>query len=61
MKQKDCTSISQVNQKDKFHTLESVESERNEMIDHQDEKHVFNVIKTSTNCVMCKQQHLIQN
>lgn len=40
---------------ERFHTLESVEGERNEL--HQrNEKHVLSVTKSPVKCVICKQQ-----
>lgn len=46
---------------ERFHALESVEGERIET-DQQNEKHVFSVTKSSTKCVICKQQqHSIQH
>lgn len=45
---------------ERFHTLESVEGERYDN-EQQNTKHVFNIIRTTVKCVMCKQQHLIKN
>lgn len=45
---------------ERFHTLEAVEGERNDT-EYQNERHVFNITKSTPKCVICKQQHSIQH